>query len=270
MKIQILSDLHREFSSTVDPNHEEIKIWSKMKNVQADVTILGGDTHTKGRGIELAAQMFPARPVVMVAGNHEFYGQVHPSHQDDLKEKAGEFQNIHFLENEAVEIDDVVFLGCTLWTDCKLWQAGPYAGIYSYPNTLLKVQICMADFARITYYNGQQYRRLTPEDLIQVHLRSVQWLREQFEFYKGKKVVVVTHHAPSFRSVPDEYTRDIVSAGFASHLDELVEASGAIYWIHGHNHGPSDYLIGKTRVLANPKGYPGEDTGFKPGLIVKI
>lgn len=270
MKIQILSDLHREFSWTADPTREEVTAWSKIKNAQADLTVLAGDTHTKGRGIELAAQMFPDRPVIMVAGNHEFYSAVYPSHMEDLKERAAEFPAIHLLENGAVEIDGVVFLGCTLWTDCKLWLAGLYAGLYTYPTTLQKLQNCMKDYSRITFLDGKQYRRLKPEDLIQVHARSVQWLREQFEIYKGKKVVVVTHHAPSFRSVPEDYTRDIVSAAFASHLDELVEASEAAYWIHGHNHGTSDYCIGKTRVVANPKGYPGETTKFKPGLVVEV
>lgn len=270
MRMQVVSDLHREFSLMADPSRQEVMAWSKMKNASADVTILAGDTHTKGRGIELAARMFPDRPVVMVAGNHEFYSQVYPSHMNDLKEKAAEFDNIHLLENEAIEIDGVVFLGCTLWTDCGLWQTGPFAGLYAYPETLLKLQECMNDYSRITFFDGRRYRRLKPEDLIQDHLRSVQWLREQLELNRGKKIVVVTHHAPSFQSIPVEYIRDVVSAAFASHLDELVEASGATCWIHGHNHGPSDYRIGKTRVLANPKGYPGETTRFKPGLTVKV
>lgn len=270
MKIQTLSDLHREFTLISDPTRHEVTAWSKMKNAQADVTVLAGDTHTKGRGIELAVRMFPDRPVIMVCGNHEFYGQVYPSHMDALKQQAAEFQNIHILENDAVEIEGVVFLGCTLWTDCQLWQKGPHVGLYTFPETQLKLQECMNDYAMITYFDGQVYRRIKPEDLIQVHSSSVLWLREQFEKYRGKKVVVVTHHAPSFRSIPANYTRDIVSAAFASHLDELVETSGATCWIHGHNHGPSDYRLGKTRVLANPKGYPGEPTRFKPGLIVKV
>jgi hypothetical protein len=82
----------------------------------------------------------------------------------------------------------------------------------------------------------------------------------------------VTHHAPSFRSVPETYQQDIISAAYASHLDELVETSGAALWIHGHNHGYSDYQIGKTRVLCNPKGYPHETgkNGFKPALVVSV
>jgi predicted phosphodiesterase len=270
MKIQILSDLHREFFLTANPTREEVLAWSKMKNALADVTILAGDTHTEGRGIELAARMFPDRQIVMVCGNHELYGQVFPQHIDSLKEKADKFENVHFLENDVIEINGVVFLGCTLWTDCKLWETGPFAGLYSYNTTLMNLKMRMNDYARIIFSDGHQYRRLLPEDLIEAHSRSVRWLRAQFEKLKGQKFVVVTHHAPTCQSVPKEYSRDVLSAAFASHLDELVADSGATYWIHGHNHRPSDYKVGKTRVLVNPMGYPGEGTQFKPGLVVKI
>lgn len=269
LKIQILSDLHREFP-TGEFDGWESRTRSTMKNTQADVTIIAGDLHTKGRGIDLAGSYWPDRPVIIIAGNHEYYGQVYPHHMQKLREAAAGFPNVHFLENDAVEIGDVVFLGCTLWTDCKLWESGPHAGLCSYPVTQMKLQHSMNDYARITFFDGWRHRRLNPSDLVKVHLNSVRWLKSQFEVYRGRKIVVVTHHAPSFKSVPEIYQKDVVSAAYASHLDELVESSGATLWIHGHNHGQSDYLIGKTRVLCNAKGYPDEaGNGFKPSLVVK-
>jgi predicted phosphodiesterase len=271
MKIQILADLHREFP-TGEFDALEIKIRAVMKNTHADVTILAGDTYTKGRGPELAARYWPDRPVVMVCGNHELYGQVYPNHVKRLQEKSAEYPNIHFLENDSVEIGEVVFLGCSLWTDCKLWESGPHAGLYSHWETMLDLRHGMNDYNRITCFDGQKHRSLKPQDLVKVHLASVRWLREQFESHRGKRIVVVTHHAPSFRSVPETYQQDIISAAYASHLDELVETSGAALWIHGHNHGYSDYQIGKTWVLCNPKGYPHETgkNGFKPALVVSV
>jgi len=270
MKIQILSDLHREYP-TGEFDGREIKIRAAMKNTVADVTVLAGDTHTKGRGIELAARYWPNRPVVMVCGNHEFYGKVYPNHIKRLQAMAAEYPNVHFLENEVVEIGGVVFLGCSLWTDGKLWEAGPHAGLYSHFETMLELMHGMSDYSNITFFDGRRHRALKPTDMIQVHLASVRWLKEQFEAYRGRKIVVVTHHAPSFLSVPETYKQDILSAAYASHLDDLVEASGARLWIHGHNHGPADYMIGETRVVCNAKGYPSETgTGFKPSLIVKV
>jgi predicted phosphodiesterase len=270
MKIQILSDLHHEF-----PRGEfdggEIRTRSTMKNTQADVTILAGDTHTKGRGPDLAASYWPDRPVIIIGGNHEYYGQVYPHHIKRLREQAAQFDNVHFLENDAIEIGGVVFLGCTLWTDCRLWESGPHAGLYSYRETFYDLMNGMNDYSRIRFFDGRKHRSLNPTDLIQDHLASVRWLKSQFEVYRDRKIVVVTHHAPSFKSVPKEYQKDVISASYASHLDELVESSGAVLWVHGHNHGPSDYMIGKTRVICNAKGYPDEaGNGFKPSLVVKV
>ena len=132
MKIQVLADLHGEFVVYETANKQEVETFSKMKNVHADLTVVAGDLHTKGRGIELAACMWPDRPAILVAGNHEFYGQPWPAHIDRLKELAADHSNVYILENDAVEIKDLVILGCTLWTDCKLWEAGPWAGLFTY------------------------------------------------------------------------------------------------------------------------------------------
>lgn len=128
----------------------------------------------------------------------------------------------------------------------------------------------MNDYRKITYCSGGKYRSLLPNDTIKLHCDSVRWLREQFEIHRGKKVVVVTHTGPSFKSVGTRYKKDVLSAAFASHLDELVEQSGAALWVHGHTHEPCDYMIGKTRVLANPHGYPFEGGEFQPDLIVEV
>lgn len=269
-KIQILSDLHREFP-TGEFDGRELRTRSTMKNTQADITVLAGDLHTKGRGPELAARYWPDRPVITIAGNHEYYGQTYPHHMQKIREAVGEYPNVHFLENDSIEIGGVVFIGCTLWTDCKLWESGPHAGLYTYPETIEALQHSMTDYSRITFFDGRRHRVLKPADLVKVHLDSVRWLKGQFEAFMGRKIVVITHHAPSFKSVPQQYQKDVISAGFASHLDELVESSGALLWIHGHNHGQSDYRIGKTRVVCNAKGYPEETgTGFKPSMVVKV
>lgn len=274
MEILALSDLHLEFEMpgkgidtlALEKQHQAMREAAK----EADVIILAGDTWTKGRGPGAAREMFPDKPIVMVAGNHEFYGQTYPHHLSKLQRQAAEIPGLHFLENQSVEIGDVVFLGCSLWTDCKLWEAGPYAGLYEYRETIMDLKSGMNDYSRIKYFDGRRHRELLPPDLVRVHLDSVRWLKEQFEAYRGRKIVVVTHHAPSFKSIPETFQQDILSAAYASHLDDLVEASGAALWVHGHTHSHSDYQIGGTRVICNAKGYPGERTYFRPSLVVEI
>ena len=270
MKIQVLSDLHIEFEAITPMSIEQQARWIRMCETLADVVIAAGDTHTKGRGPAILAERFEGKQVICVAGNHEFYGEVYPHHLKKIQRHAEPFDNVHFLENQSVEIDDVVFLGCSLWTDIKLWESGPFAGLYNKPETVREIENCMNDYLRIKYFDGRRHRKLVPNDLVKVHLDSVRWLKEQFEIHKGKKIVVVTHQAPSFKSVPDRYRQDVLSAAYASHLDELVLQSEATLWVHGHTHEPCDYRIGKTRVICNPHGYPGENKWFRSDLVIDI
>jgi predicted phosphodiesterase len=33
--------------------------------------------------------------------------------------------------------------------------------------------------------------------------------------------------------------------------------------VHGHTHDPCDYMIGETRVICNPRGYPAEHPWYE-------
>ncbi len=72
--------------------------------------------------------------------------------------------------------------------------------------------------------------------------------------------------------MPDRFKNDLISAAYASHLDALVEQSGAALWIHGHTHDSFDYFIGGTRVICNPRGYFGYELNpdFNPGLVIDV
>lgn len=270
MKIQVLSDLHIEFEAITPPDIEQQVRWIRMTETPADVVIAAGDTHTKGRGPAALADRFANKEIVTVAGNHEYYGETCPHHLKRLQEKAAQYDKVHFLENQAVEIGGVVFLGCTLWTDFRLWESGPFAGLYTKTEALWEADNGMNDYRRIAFFDGRRHRKLMPNDSVRLHLDSVRWLRDQFDGHRGRKIVVVTHHAPSFQSVPDTYEQDVLSAAYASHLDDLVEQSGALLWVHGHTHERCDYMIGKTRVIANPHGYPGENKWFRSDLVIEV
>ena len=273
MKILPYADLHLEFDGSIDTvTRSTLEEYNAMATAgkQADVVVLAGDTYTKGRGPESAARMFPDKQIVMVGGNHEYYGQGYPDHLHYLQRKTEGIDGLHFLENEVAKIGDVVFIGCTLWTDCKLWESGPYKGLYGFKETIADVYRAMNDYQNTHYQDKSDKRGLVPQDFINEHLKSVCWLREQFENYRECKTVVVTHHAPSMRSIPDVFQQSVYSAAFASHLDELVEESGAVLWIHGHSHGFCDYNIGDTQVICNSRGYPHENTGFKTDMLIDV
>ena len=247
MKLHILSDIHLEFAPFKPPQTE------------AEVVVLAGDTQPGTRGVTWALETFPNQQVIYVLGNHEYYGQALPRHFEKLRGMA-QGSNVHILENESFLYGNVVFLGCTFWTDFELFGNPRIAGYFATLN--------MNDYRRIRI--NPSYSRLRSIDTAGIHYHSRHWLTEQLKQYFSAKLVIVTHHLPSKRSLPDDYEDDILSAAYASDLDEFVENSGAYLWIHGHVHTRRDYFIGQTRVICNPRGYPGEDNDFAPELMVNV
>ena len=118
-----------------------------------------------------------------------------------------------------------------------------------------------------------QYRKLRSLDTFVIHGKSLRWLHEEAEKLRDnqQQFVIVTHHAPSKLSIPVHYSNDLLSAAYASDLNEFIEESGATLWIHGHVHSQYDYVIGKTRIISNSRGYPDErNKNFIPDLTIEI
>lgn len=248
MRLHIISDLHLEFAPF------------NMPRIEADIIIFAGDMHTGLNGFKWIQQNVSDCPVIYVLGNHEYYGQTLPKLTNELK-KLAKGTNIHVLENNSIKVGGVTFIGATLWTDLELYGDPLLAGT--------SIQVGMSDFRRIRTLPN--YSRLRAMDTRRLHLESREWLVETFSAAKDQCCVVVTHHAPSPKSIPSEFCRNELNPGYASNLEQLIAASAVKLWIHGHIHSRSDYLIGSTRVLANPRGYPEEcNNGFDPNLIVEI
>lgn len=247
MRLHVLSDLHLEFDPfTPSP-------------VAADVIVLAGDTGRGKRGLEWARQAFSDWPVVYVAGNHEYYTHALPKLTNELRTASGE--DVHFLEQECVEIAGVRFFGCTLWSDFQLLGNPSLARDTA--------QLKMNDYRKIRV--PPQYRKLRVRDTLDVHYRSRRWLEAAVNRGETRGAVIVTHHAPSARSLPPRMAGDWLSPAYASDLDALIEASQAALWVHGHTHWPVDYRVGNTRVLGNPRGYTDEPVkGFDPALVVEL
>lgn len=51
-----------------------------------------------------------------------------------------------------------------------------------------------------------------------------------------------------------------------------MDGTRVALWIHGHMHDPAAYALSGSRVICNPRGYPGElVTGhFDPTLCVDV
>ncbi len=248
MRLHILSDLHQEFAPF------------KPSAVEADVLILAGDIDRGMRGLLWAQSAFAGLPVIYVPGNHEYYGNALPKLTDKLRHRAAG-SNVHVLDTDCFGLGEIVFLGCTLWTDFNLSGEARFAGF--------EAKERMNDYRRIRVSPG--YRKLRSADTALRHHYARDWLEQELKKHLDKKVVVVTHHAPSALSLPPDFRNDTLAAAYASHLDDFVRDSPVRLWIHGHIHRSSDYMIGSTRILANPRAYPDSPNDeFQPQLVVEV
>lgn len=257
MRIHHLSDLHDD-RTPYRPVPAEV--------VGCDVVVLTGDIGKGSGGIEWARRHYPNTEVIYVPGNHEFYGL---DLDDALAEMraAAKRTGVHLLDNDEVTLRDrsgqeVRFLGATLWTDFELF------GRKERDYMMWQGERGINDYRLITL----QGRRLTPASSIELHRRSVSWLTEALE-QRAERQVVLTHHLPSMRSVSERFQHSDLSACFASNLDPLVAQCDL--WLHGHTHDSMDYLLGKTRVVCNPRGYQYrsgafENDSFDPMLVIEV
>lgn len=130
----------------------------------------------------------------------------------------------------------------------------------------------MTDYKRIRLAK-EGYRKLRATDTLQYHALQKSWLNKKLQEPFAGRTVVITHMAPSMRSVADRFAQDRASAAYASRLDDMVEK--ADLWVHGHMHNSFDYMVGKCRVICNPCGYMtrggGTENGqFDANFIVNI
>jgi Icc-related predicted phosphoesterase len=209
------------------------------------LVVLAGDIGVGKQGVAWAMSVFDV-PVLYVPGNHEYYGRSLDALDDTLRDYCAD-SHVRVLQNNRCVIGGVRFVGATLWTDFTLF------GETSMSQSLAKDG--MNDYRLIGHTVG---RRALPSDTLALHQASRIYLEKALAEPFSGTTVVITHHAPSIRSVAPRYRQDPLTPCYASPLDSLVASSGAVLWIHGHVHDLVDYTLGNTRVVANPKGYPGE------------
>ena len=249
MRIHLLSDLHREFGPTDIPA------------VDCDLIILAGDISTKQSALPWIQDFSRGIPTVYICGNHEFYGDKLPGVTERLKD-ATQGTNIHVLENDSFEIQGWHLYACTLWTNLALQGA--------WENGAIEAQLQMNDYKRVRLSN-RGYRKLSPRDTRAIHLESVRRLEDFLRSHDPRKTIVVTHHAPSAKSLPIHRRDEAISCAYASHLDEFILTHQPKLWVHGHIHHSQDYKIGETRIVANPQGYPDSpNPHFQADLTIEL
>lgn len=271
MLIKPISDVHLEFADLYLPKTEQDK---------DTILVLAGDTGLVHKPEQFHERFLPFisrcayhfKHVVMIFGNHEHYHGSFLLTEEKFWNGFCHFNihNVSILEKKSVIIDDVAFIGATLWTDCDkdsgyseiIWQRG------------------MADSQHIRtgdYKDFAYDRKLTALDTIRDHVKAKQFVWSEVDKYKaeGKKTVVVVHHGVSGQSIHPMYAGSQFNMFFSSELTPEIQEHKPDIIIHGHTHMAFDYMIDDTRVIVNPRGYEGYETdpvlrGFDIDKIIEI
>ena len=262
----ILSDLHLEFA-----------LFNPPDPASYDIVVLAGDIGVGLKAVRWAQResTFAGKPVVLVPGNHEFYGSERTRMLAQLRETAAGL-NVHVLDRDEVVMAGVRFLGTTLWTDFELDVA---CGT-DVPHAMNNARRGLNDFAGQIRERGSNpggRDLFTPQDAAREHALSRAWLHERLNSPAASAVVatvVVTHHAPSRRSMDARFQGSALNPCFHSDLPDSFFQSAAL-WVHGHTHSSSDYVHHRTRVVANPRGYVRwdgaiENLTFQKDLVITL
>lgn len=250
MRLYVLSDLHLEHRPFAP------------STVECDVVVLAGDVARGTGGVEWVRSWSDGRPVLYVAGNHEFYGHGWPGLIEELR-RASAGSSLRVLENDEEIVDGVRFLGCTLWSDFD------FDGSDRRHESMRFCEAVVNDFNQIAF--EPQRRALAARDARMVHLASRRWLEIRLAERHAGATVVITHHAPLIRSRPRAAAWRALAGAFASDLTQLMGAERVDLWVFGHTHRAADLQVRGTRVISNPRGYPHEPVlEFDPGLVIDL
>lgn len=252
MKIRLMSDLHTEFrlpykQLTLSDYHGE------------DVLVLAGDIASGSTNTMTVLKFFKAqgyKHVVYVPGNHEYYGSTIHDFDSKMRDKCAEQDGIHFLNCDSVELDGVLFVGATLWTNFRdnffsMKAAGRFIADFNY------IQNFSTDEAAKLFYKHFDY------------------IKAAYEQRNGRKVVVVTHFLPALECISPRFWNpaDLINDYFANDLGNYVADMEDTVWMFGHTHDPIDKVIGNTRIVCNPHGYwTAQDEGqdFDPYKLIEV
>jgi predicted phosphodiesterase len=200
---------------------------------EADVFYLNaGDTHPNSLTRDYFTKEVMGENYFYIYGNHDYYGGTFRDADMDVFSRC---------------VNGLKIAGATLWTDIRpdRW--------YDFCNYMM---------------DGRVIKDLTYDRYMNAHETH-----KHFLFNSGADIWVI-HHLPSFQSVHEDYRNSDGNDFFATELSyqilEMKKSPKLI--VHGHTHKAMGYMIGNTRVICHPRGYPNENDWFanyKP-LIVEI
>lgn len=287
-----MSDLHLELFAITPTNPDPYLEFSIPP--RAPYLLLAGDigllVHHYPRYLSfLRRQTSAFERVFLVLGNHEFYKSSRAATllaAERMEAEEALRGRLSVMHRKRVDLSlpdgvEVSVLGATLHSHIPAEAED-------------RVRRSVRDFSAIEGWSVAEHNR--------EHELDKQWLKEQLAHVvdqregggEGRKVVVVTHHAPSFvgTCAPVHDGSEIGSAFCSELVSEIAEAKGGEnvrLWAFGHTHFSADFCVARRswksgdggattadaaagiRLVANQKGYFDENgKSFDVGMVVRV
>lgn len=231
MLFDIISDIHLE---TNDISH-----WSQVIEKKSDYLIMAGDIaqiqHIEELTLFLGQLCLESNytRIFYVCGNHEFYNDKSYSYLDllsGLKMKMKSYSNFTILHNEYFELnDDIVIFGTTLWS-----------------NLPKKYSICLPIF-------DENRNLITKNWYTYQHYYALYQLDNIIRKFNDKKLIVVSHHAPTFeKTLKEDHYQSNDRFMYCSNLNSYLTSKYIHTWVYGHTHVNTDFVTNNgTRIVTN-------------------
>lgn len=271
IKFRVMSDLHFDINLNHFPMDFDRTDNDTYTLIAGDIC---GDIFKTKEHLE---EIFKDDKLVFVEGNHIVYSKDDITITDRIEYLKKTFQsnpNYTFLENDFIEIPDtdIIIVGATFWTN---WKLNGDSEEYISKRIALRM---MNDYRFGKMWDETKYniktRFMTPDDTQRFNNKSFEYIQSIINNNPSKKVVILTHHAPSPSSLNYwKYGDNSLNPAYASDYSKFILDNPNIkLWVHGHVHENKDYMIGQCRVVCNPLGYTvyDENPSFDKNLIIKI
>jgi Icc-related predicted phosphoesterase len=250
MKLWIMSDLHLE--SVPHPDQFD------PVPPECDVLVCAGDVfggHVEA-GFKTLRRLAKQKPVITVLGNHEYWNGTFERIRASTVDLAHKY-TITLLDGGSTTLGDVNFVGVTLWTDFKL--GSPLGATHKTGE-------------RISTTRRGKAAEITVGDECAFHATDLNILTRKIkDTPPGRKLVVVTHHAPLPECLRPPGRAHPMAGISASDLSHLTDSGDVKLWVHGHLHHTVDLVRdGGTRVVCNPAGRRFENPKFDEGLVIDV
>jgi predicted phosphodiesterase len=244
MRLHLMSDLHLDHDPIADAEFLE-----RLKpQPDIDALILAGDWYSICRPKE-TKELFQKlldlyEQVIVVPGNHDYWN-VTPAEAERAM-LAQDSDRLHVLFNDYLHLKGQEF----------------YGGAMFYPTP--------GPGKRRDFIDGRKI--IAPETWAFDQFRTFSMNLEEL-FYDGQDLsntIVITHHLPHPNSTPPKFRGSPTDHFFMTNMIGVITNMKPKMWLHGHTHDPFDYVIEKTRVICNPRGYPFEHEArdpYEPKLI---